>query len=175
MKKTILFLLFPFIIIDVSADNLFPFKEVNNKWNIGLMGAYAGYGKEITSGAFGISLTIKGVHANFMGLYPSHKDDVRVGEWSDKTCTLLHIGYQIPITRKVRIIPIIGYSKIAYGTTNGWDWEVDGSGNIDNNYLEKKSISGFDYGGIVVFNWKKLIINVALTKYTMFGGIGLEF
>lgn len=35
-------------IANVSAKNLFPFKEVNKKWNIGLIGGYVGYGRDIS-------------------------------------------------------------------------------------------------------------------------------
>lgn len=78
-----------------------------------------------------------------------------VDKWSDKMTTVVHIGYQIPIVKNLRFIPVIGYAKIAYGTTDGSDYTISDSGIVHNKFSEKKSVSGLDFGGIAVINIKK--------------------
>lgn len=172
-------LFFIFIMIltlsEVSASNIFPFKEVNKSWNAGLLGGYVGYGKDISNGAIGFSLTIRGFYTDYMGWYPTHEHDMGVGQWPGKQCTVVHTGYQIPIIKCLRFIPTIGYAKVAYGTTNGRDYTISDSGTVHNKFLEKEAVSGFDFGGIITINIKRLDINLALTKYAMFGGIAVEF
>ena len=86
--------------INASAYRIFPFKEVNRKWNIGMMGGYVGYGKDISNGAIGVNLTIKGFYADIMGWPSSHENDMGIDKWSDKTSFAFHVGYQIPIVKK---------------------------------------------------------------------------
>ena len=67
---------------------------------------------------------------------------------ADKTSAVVHIGYQIPIVKNLRFIPVIGYAKIAYGTTDGSDYTISDSGVVHNKFSEKKSVSGLDFGGV---------------------------
>ena len=161
--------------VGMSAKDLFPFREVNKKWNIGIMGGYAGYGKNISSGAIGLNLTIKGFYADFIGWPGNHSKDMGVDSWSDKTCIAAHFGYQIPIVKSLRFIPIIGYAKVASGTTDGSHYNISSSGTVHNSFSEDKRISGLDFGGVAVINWKMININLAVTRYAIFGGIGIEF
>ena len=86
-----------------------------------------GYGRGVSNGAVGVSLAIKGFYAGVMGWPSSHENDMGVDKWSDKTTTVVHIGYQIPIVKNLRFIPVIGYAKIAYGTTDGSDYTISDS------------------------------------------------
>ncbi len=173
MKKIIFILVMILPMINASANRIFPFKEVNRKWNIGMMGGYVGYGKDISNGAIGVNLTIKGFYADIMGWPSSHENDMGIDKWSDKTSFAFHVGYQIPIVKKIRFIPIIGYAKVAYGTTDGSDYTISSSG-VHNKFFEKESISGLDFGGMAVINMKKINVNLAFTKYAIFGGVALE-
>ena len=97
--------------INISAQGIFPFKEINSKWNVGMMGGFVGYGRDISYGAVGINLTVKGFYADFMGLPPSRENDMGIKRWSDKSSLLVHVGYQIPITKSIRLVPVIGMQK----------------------------------------------------------------
>lgn len=175
MKKILLLMMVIIPVVGVSANNLFPFKEINKKWNIGIIGGYVGYGRDMSNGAVGLSLTIKGFYADFMGWPSSHENDMGVDKWPDKKCNTVHLGYQIPIVKRLRITPVIGYAKVSYGTTDGSDYEFSNSGTVHNKYYEKENISGFDFGGIATINIKKVNINLAVTRFALFGGISLEF
>lgn len=175
MKKALLLLVVILSMNDLLAKGFFPFNEVNKEWSIGIIGGYVGYGRGISNGAVGVSLAIKGFYAGVMGWPSSHENDMGVGKWSDKTSAVVHIGYQIPIVKNLRFIPVIGYAKIAYGTTDGSDYTISDSGVVHNKFSEKKSVSGLDFGGVAVVNIKKVNINLAFTKYSILGGIALEF
>lgn len=175
MKKLLLGLIMILSMLEVSARTFFPFKEVNRNWNVGLMGGYVGYGKDLSSGAAGFNLTIKGFYANIMGWAPSHKNDMGVDKWSDKKCHLAHAGYQIPISKSLRIIPLIGYANVTAGTTDGSDYEFSESGEVHNKFTGEETVSGLDFGGVAVINIKMVNINLALTKYAVFGGVAIEF
>ena len=164
MKKVLLLLVVILSVNDLLAKVFFLFKEVNKEWSIGIIGGYVG-----------VSLAIKGFYADVMGWPSSHENDMGVDKWSDKMTTVVHIGYQIPIVKNLRFIPVIGYAKIAYGTTDGSDYTISDSGIVHNKFSEKKSVSGLDFGGIAVINIKKVNINLAFTKYSILGGIALEF
>lgn len=175
MKNILLMLFIILAIIETSAKTIFPFKEVNNKCNLGIIGGYLGYGKDISNGGGGVSFTIKGFYGDVMGWPPSHEKDMGVSKWPDKTSVSLHVGYQIPILKCLRFIPVIGFTKVASGTTDGSNYTISSSGTIHNKFSEKESISGLDFGGIAVINIKKININLACTKYTILGGIAMEF
>ena len=95
-----------------------------------------GYGRGVSNGAVGVSLAIKGFYAGVMGWPSSHENDMGVDKWSDKTTTVVHIGYQIPIVKNLR------YAKIAYGTTDGSDYTISDSGIVHNKFSEKKVFRG---------------------------------
>ncbi len=154
------------------ATTMFPFNEVNKKWNISINGGY-NHSAEVM--VYGFGLTIKGFHVTIGGTGSTHEDDVRVGKWEEKSSVIIHAGYQIPITKAIRIIPVIGTSGAGEVLTNGYDYKISNNGTIHNkthNDIKYK----FDYGAHLVLNpYKKLIINLAGTKYTLYAGIGFEF
>ncbi len=173
MKRTLFFLVMILSMITLSAQNDFPTRGANKKWNIGMMGGYMGYRGDYSSIALGFNFSYKGFYADLLGMSPLHEDDWGVSQWSDKTCFMAHTGYQIPITQKFRIIPIIGYASVSYGTTDGSNYHVSDSG-IHNSFSVSSSASGFDYGGVAVLNINMININLAVTKFAIYAGVAIE-
>lgn len=147
--------------------------RVNKKWNIGLLGGCMGYADNLAMGAFGMNTTVKGFYADFLVLPRAHANDTNVGKWDDKQCFGFHAGYQIPIVKALRIVPMVGYSHVSEGTTDGSSWNVGNSG-IVNSYRPKTKNNGFDYGAMVVVNIKKVNIDIAVTRHAIFGGVAME-
>lgn len=150
-----------------------PVRSVNRSGNLSLIGAYVGYNSDISYGAIGVSATISGFYFDAMGMGRMHGDDVRVDKWNDKRCFLCHVGYQIPFTKQLRFIPVVGYAYISKGTTDGYDWSVSNSG-IYNSYSSDHKISKFDYGGIVSLHIRSAVVNVGVTRAAIYAGIGFE-
>lgn len=156
--------------ISASAIDWFPFNNVNHKWNISFNGGYSPAGRVPL---YGFGITVRGFHLTIGGLGSTHEHDVNVGTWNEDASCTLHLGYQVPIVKSFRIIPVIGITGIGEANTNGWDWSVD-QGQI-NNEVSTDLIYKFDFGAHIVFKHRKLIINLGGTRYTLLGGLGLEF
>lgn len=169
MKKLILSAFFMLYCININANT--PFREVNKKWNISING---GYNHSAGVGLYGLGLTIKGFHITFGATGSTHENDVRVGKWKEKSGCIAHAGYQIPINKVIRIIPVVGISGAGEVLTDGYDYEIS-NGTIQNEtYSDIKC--KFDFGAHFVINpYKKLIINWAWTRYTLYAGVGFEF
>lgn len=157
---------------EICAKKIFPFNEVNKKWNISING---GYNHSAKVGLYGFGLTIKGFHVTIGGTGSTHENDVNVGKWKEKSSAIIHAGYQIPITKVIRIIPVIGTSGAGEEITDGYDYNISHNGTIHNKTYNDIKYK-FDFGAHLVLNpYKKLIVNLAGTKYTLYAGVGFEF
>ncbi len=178
MKKIIftLIMMFTFMSINtVNANNYKEiFKETNTKINFGFHFGGIGCSDDLGLQQILMSTTIYGVYADFGGWPSSHGSDVRVDTWDDDKALTFHVGYQVPITKWLRVIPMVGYAYDATGTTDGYNWHTDSNG-IHNKFNVDDQIKDFDYGGAVVFNMKHFNIQVTATRYSWYAGIGIEF
>lgn len=148
--------------------------EANKKWSIGLMGAYMHFPNDVSRGAVGFNLRIKGFYVDLMGWGSSHERDVNYDKWDERTSFVAHIGYQIPLFKCFRIIPIVGYASAGKTKTDGTDWSVD-SGGIKNEESSSTDASGVDAGGLVCINIRKLNIYLGITNHLYMGGVGIQF
>lgn len=171
MKKFILLLLVSLCALKSSAVEWFPINEVNHNWNLSINGGYSPSGHVPM---YGIGVTVRGFHLTIGGLSSTHENDIDVGTWNEKSSCMIQIGYQIPLVKSVRVIPIIGIAGVGEVHTDGYDYDISHSGTVHNKVTNDLKYK-FDYGVRVVFNHRKLIINLAASRYTLSGGIGLEF
>ena len=156
-----------------SNNSKTAFEYANKTIDLGILGGVVGAQDGYSYGAMGFNMTIYGVYADVLFWPKEHENDVRVQKWQDKSCIAGHFGYQIPITKAFRIIPVIGYAKVEEGETDGRDWTV-GSNGIKNKFNAEKKVSGFDYGGVLVYSIGKCNLYASMTRRTIFGGIGLS-
>src|SRR5574344_1227388 len=172
----ILFLFLCTICIDSSWGQILNKKafEANKKWSIGLVGAYMHFQNNITRGAVGLNLTIKGFYIDVMGWPSSHEHDVEYKSWNEGTSTTFHLCYQIPIINAVRIIPVIGYAEASTTETDGTDYRTGYSG-IENSQSFSTDASGFDAGAILCLNSKKINFYLGITNHLIGGGVGYQF
>jgi len=169
MKRILL--LFGLAICVIGKAQVSTFKAVNNKWNVSIGG---GYIPDAKTGLVMLSTTLKGIHLTIGGLWAEHVSDVRVGKWEDKACFIFRAGYQLPIVKSVRLIPVVGVTGAGKALIDGYNYHVSSNGihndvDYDLNYK-------FDYGGHLVLNpHKGLIISLAATRYSLYGSIGFEW
>ena len=150
------------------------FKTANGKWAIGIVGGGMGIFDDKARVVFGLNLTIKGVYLDIMGKGSSPKSEVRVDKWSESSGTVFHVGYQLPVTKGFRLIPIVGYYTLGKVTTDGYDWKATSSG-ISNKTSNSIDSKGLDYGGVLVFNIKHINFYAAGTRQTLYGGVAYQF
>lgn len=178
MKKifVILTLVFSFVCVNnVMAQNTYKdvFKNTNTTFNIAVHFGCIGYSQDLGLQEFLVSTTIYGVYADFGGWPSTHGSDTDVDVWDDDKAITCHIGYQVPVTNWLRVIPMAGYAYDATGTMDGHHWSYNNG--IHNKFNIDEKVEGFDYGAAVVFNIKHVNIQATYTKYNCYIGIGYEF
>ena len=176
MKYLLSFLLLIFFGVEANASDFSEnFKKTNSTWNmcahLGVVGhtegmaMFTGYG----------SLTIHGCYLDF-GFSPrTHRRDVDIKKWDDKEAYMFHTGYQIPISKKFRAIPLIGFVSCTNGVTDGANWSVDRHYGINNSYTANKELKEVDYGAAAVFYFDHLVLQATATRYCLYAGFGYEF
>jgi hypothetical protein len=152
------------------------FQEANkNRWSVGILGGAIGlFDEDATVGAIGLNFMGYGFYVDFIGWPSGHENDTRVDTWRDKTSFGVHAGYQLPVTKSFRIIPIVGYYRSGETVTDGSRWSSTSTG-IRNSSYNEDAARGFDYGAVLVYNYKMLNVFGACTRGAVYGGIGIEF
>ena len=181
MKKTILTILFISLAIGANAqmfdfaDNLRRFEVGLNVGQVGTSTPYAGIG-------VGANLVLSGFHLDFVIDGPDHKYDNHVNNATYDDCEsfVINAGYQIPIFRWLRIIPIAGYCQTNEGVTDASTVNIQHNEYSSSIYHDYYVIPGsrrhyFNYGGgISIQPLKWFSINAICTKYAIYGGISID-
>lgn len=154
---------------DADAFSRGLFKETNIKEKaFGLTLGVVGWQDYQPTPAIGFSLQFFGVYFDLMGLPINHRDDVGTETWIDETSFAAHIGYQLPITKTVRIIPIIGAADCGTVTVNGAQWHFENGHIVNDTKYNGDGGGGLDYGGILVIHHKKWNFSAAYTNHTVY-------
>lgn len=154
------------------------FWEPNHSWDIGIIGGVAGVQDDLAigkRGLFGVNMTAAGIYLDALINLGKSSYDYETGDESGVTVFSFHGGYQIPISRYIRIIPVIGYGKVSEGTSSGTEWYVDYDYDVHHKYYENYGEKWFDYGATAVINIKHFNIYLTYTKHFIYGGIGVSF
>lgn len=178
MKKLCVLLLLAMVSISLHAQLLQGEGFKSNKgWSLGLVGGAFGIYDEVSCPGLGMNLTISGVYVDLMGWPRAHESSTDVDVHKDeKVCFSGHVGYEFPLTKWLSIIPVVGYTSVKNGDTDGSNYKINkSSGKITNSYYVKEKNEGFDYGGMLNINIKSVKIYAAGTRYGIYGGIGLKF
>ena len=145
------------------------FRETNIKEKaFGLTLGIVGWQDDQPTAAIGFSLQFFGFYYDLMGLPISNTDYIGTEERVVDRSFGTHIGYQLPITKTVRIIPIIGFADWGTATIDGVHWSiVDGHVHNETNYNPDGG-GGLDYGGILVIHHKKWNFSATYTNHTVY-------
>ncbi len=153
-----------------SATDWFPFNTVNRRINLS---GNAGYHFDSHVAAAGFGVTVNGFHITIGGVGSCKLPEGKEPSGKNTASAMVQLGYQIPIVKQFRVIPVVGTAavgKIVYDLENQ---ENRKPGDPEKTKLDMKY--KFDAGVHFVFNYRALIFNAAITRYTVFGGIGVEF
>ena len=118
--------------------------------------------------AFGLTLGVVGWQDDQPGLPINHRDDIGTETWIDETSFAAHIGYQLPITKTVRFIPIIGAADCGTVTVNGAQWHFEDGHIVNDTKYNGYGGGGLDYGGILVIHHKKWNFSATYTNHTVY-------
>ena len=186
MKKVALFVvLFSMMTISAKAQ-WFDFSQNIKRGVVGFHTGLVGYnnvndlsGMSLSDLGVGLSLNVAGVYADFLYVTPDHMYDSHVvfENWDDHDAFVINVGYQIPIYQDyVFITPLIGWSRVSTGITEGNNIGVDTeAGSIFHKYHSTWHRNNFNYGGILtVAPCKYFEINAAFTAHAAYAGIAFN-
>lgn len=183
MKR--LFVLIAFLAISESANaqtKLFDFPLNNMRIEAGLNIGQVATFSEYARYTFGANMMVAGVYLDFLSANPEHKySPTSDTQWNDHKAFCINAGYQFPILKWLRVMPIVGYAQTNDGITDAsktiWDYDEDSG---FTSYHPYKTTPGsrlhyFNYGGgLSIQPCKWFSINLIATRHALYGGIGLD-
>ena len=185
-KKSILLVaLLAMVSFSVKAQ-WFNFSENQKRAVIGFHAGLVGYNDvngindmKLTDMGVGVSLNVLGVYADFLYVSPDHMYDSHVVQtnWEDHDAFVINVGYQIPIYQNyVFITPVIGWSRVSTGITEGNNIGVDPERrSIFHKYHSTWHRNDFNYGGVLTVAPSKYFeINAAFTAHAAYAGIAFN-
>lgn len=150
--------------------------EANKGYEIGLLGGAFGIYDDVSCAGIGFNGTIYGAYVDLLFWPRAHSNTTDVDKHENEKETFsVHAGYQFPLTKWLSIIPVIGYTSVTTGTTDGSKWSYNKSSGIRNSYSVEDKTQGFDYGGALCINIKSVRLYAVGTRYGIYGGIGLAW
>lgn len=171
MRHTLLLILLICSLAGAGATEWWPFREVNReRINIS---ANAGYHFDSNVAVMGFGVTVYGVHITIGGVGTCKLPDGTRPGGKNTASAMVQLGYQLPVTRNFRVIPVVGTAAIGKIVYDMEDAHLRADDDPPKTRL--KMSYRFDAGIHFVYNYRKLIVNAAITRYTVFGGIGVEF
>lgn len=189
MKKLAVFVaLFTMMSLSAKAQ-WFNFLENQTRAVVGINTGLVGYRSvsdlsnnttwNLSDVGVGISVAIDGVYVDFLYVTPDHRFDSHVVNvnWDDHSALTINAGYQIPIYGDyVFITPMIGFSRVTTGYTEGNNISVDPeSYSIYHKYTPTWHRHDFNYGGgITVVPSRWFEINATCTAHASYLGVAFN-
>ena len=182
MKKVALFMVLFFMMTLNANAQWFDFSQNQKRAVVGFNAGVVGYknvndipNKSLSDLGLGISLNVAGIYADFLYVTPDHMYDSHIvfENWDDHDAFVINVGYQIPIYQGyVFITPLIGWSRVSTGITEGNNIGVDPERrSIFHKYHSTWHRNDFNYGGVLTVAPSKYFeINAAFTAHAAYAG-----
>ena len=184
MKKIILALAILASAIFANAQTrLFDFESNEGRieagFNIGQVGSFTKYADI----GFGINVLFYGVYLDVMRQEPAHKynDTISDTKWDDHSVFSINLGYQIPILKWLRVMPLLGYTQTNEGVTDGSSLHIDSSGDNSVIWYHRYDVTPgsrihyFTYGGgLSIQPCRWFSVNLVGTSRGLYGGVGIN-
>ena len=185
MKRLIVLIALISTTVSASAQQMFDFESNTGRLETGLNFGQAGSFTPYARLALGANVTFYGAHIDFLKAEPQHKytnvDEISDQKWEDSVAYCINVGYQIPILKWLRIMPLVGYAQTNEGITDGSKLRMDADEDSVDFYHPYKVTKGtrthyFNYGGgVSVQPCKWFSINLCATRTALYGGVGINF
>ncbi|MBR5703733.1 MAG: hypothetical protein IKX45_05725 [Bacteroidales bacterium] len=161
---------------------LFDFSINAKRFEAGFNFGQAASFSEYARLTFGANLMIAGVYLDFLSADPEHKYSPSSDtKWNDHKAVCINAGYQFPILKWLRIMPLIGYAQTNDGITDAsvtyWDYDEDSGSSTFHPYKVTPGSRQqyFNYGGgLSIQPCKWFSINLIGTRHAIYGGFGLN-
>ncbi len=185
MKKIVVLIAFITLAVSASAQQMFDFYSNHGRLEAGINIGQVGMSTPYSRLTLGASVLAYGFFIDFIKGEPQHRytrnDEVSDVKWEDSVAYCINTGYQIPILDWLRVMPIVGYAQTNDGITDGSKLSADVDEDSVTFYHPYKVTPGtrthyFNYGGgLSVQPCRWFSINLAATRFAIYGGIGINF
>lgn len=162
--------------------HLFDFTFNASRLEGGVTAGLVGSFTDRTRFGMGGYVLYNGFYIDFLNAEPQHKFHAYETDerWNDNAAFSIHAGYQIPVVKWLRIMPIIGYTQTNEGITDGTTVNM-GTGDETASWYHDYTVTPgsrlhyFNYGGgLSIQPCKWFSINLIASRYAIYGGIGLD-
>lgn len=177
-------LLFTMMTFSAKAQ-LFDFSENSYDATVGVNLGVVGYhlgnsqiAKTYADFGCGLSASLVGVYVDFIYQAPEHRwgNKITPDVYHDHTALTINVGYKIPVTSWMNVIPLIGYSNETTGLTDCSTINIDyDSYSIYHDYDRETIAHHFNYGAGLSFKpieW--LEIGGVCTAHATYGNISVN-
>ncbi len=182
MKRALLTIILSLTALAAANAQCFDFSLNNGRYEAGINFGEIATTTSYSRLALGGSLMAWGVYLDITTAPPQHRYDNRVSDtkWNDDKVVLINAGYQVPVLKWLRIMPLIGYMQTNEGVTDASSLRVEGDESSVTLYHPYRVTPGsrnhyFNFGGgISIQPLKWFSINMMYTRYSIHGGIGIS-
>lgn len=184
MKKLTLLVAMLSLFSFSAKAQMFDFSNNKEDFTVGLNLGVVGYhfdgqiDKTYADFGYGISVSILGIYLDFMYQSPEHKwgNKIMPIEYNDHTALTINVGYKIPVTKWLRLTPLIGYSNVTTGITDCSTVNVEYESHaIYHDYDVEEIYPHFNYGvGLSLKPIKWIEIGGVCTAHSVYGNISLD-
>lgn len=159
-------------------DFTFNAKRLEAGITLGQVGSFSEYARF----GMGANLLVNGVYLDFIEAGPQHKYNGQIKDiqWNDNCAFSINAGYQIPVLKWLRIMPLVGYAQTNEGVTDGSSLHLSFGEETTTWYHDYKVTPGsrvhyLNYGGgISVQPCKWFSVNAIVTRCAIYGGFGID-
>jgi outer membrane receptor protein involved in Fe transport len=181
MKKILVSLSLLLVAAGANAQ-WFDFSNNNGRYETGLNIGKAGYTTPYEGLTLGFNIVAWGVSLNVIKEGPQHRYDDTVDntQWNDHVALNIDLGYQIPVLKWLRIMPVAGYCQTNEGITDASKLYADSDESGISLYHPYKVTRGsrehyFNYGaGISIQPIKWISLTATYSRYAFYAGVNLD-
>ena len=162
--------------------HLFDFTLNASRLEAGITAGQAGSFTDRARFGIGAYVLFNGFYLDVIKADPQHKYYTHVTDekWNDDCSFSINAGYQIPVMKWLRIMPLAGYAQTNEGVTDGSSLHMSfGDGTTtwyhDYDVTPGSRVHSFNYGGgLSIQPCKWFSINLIATRRALYGGIGVD-
>ena len=181
MKRLIISLVLLSATVCAHAQ-FFDFSSNVHRYEMGLNFGQMAFNTQYARFGMGMNLLAWGVYLDFNKTDAQHKYDGKFSDtqWNDDEFFNISLGYQIPILRWFRVMPLVGYAQTNEGITDASTINIktgEESSSVYHTYTVTPGtrVHYFNFGGgISIQPLKWFSINFAYTRYAIYGGFAID-
>lgn len=162
------------LICIISFTNIYSQDKI--EYSVSMVGGCIGTNIPISvTGVYGVSVSINNVYLSGMGRALKYGHSSRLGKWEDRWGISFNMGYFIKLEKHFELAPIFGFSVVETGIVDGYDWNVNGGGYINNDFTSNKEYCNLLFGYVFRIKFNPIVVDISCSNNSVYGGLGILF